>query len=66
MTHTNPSDPAFSNACNSGLTIREYFASLALQGMLGVQEMQYSPRDVVAGWAVDYADALIRKLNESR
>lgn len=45
-----------------GLTKREYFASLALQGL--VTQFEYSNVDDIADTAVQYADALIASLNK--
>ena len=48
-----------------GLTKREYFASVALQGMLAYsgEEASGSP-EIFARDAVEYADALIKALNK--
>ena len=43
-----------------GLTKREYFAAIALQGILSQDDN--GPTDA-ATWAVEYADALIDALN---
>ena len=45
-----------------GLTKREYFAGLAMQGLIskGV-DMMYNPNDI-ANYAVDYADSLLKQL----
>jgi len=45
----------------SGLTIREYFAAMAMQGILAGSTV--SLPDEVAECAINNADALIRKLN---
>jgi hypothetical protein len=55
---TNPNDPAFHNP---GLTKREYFAAMALQGLLA--DNTYNT-DVAANVAVDFADLLIEALNK--
>ena len=44
-----------------GLTKREYFAAIALQGILSQDDSR--PSDA-ANWAVEYADALIDALNK--
>lgn len=46
-----------------GLTIREYFAGLALQGILAAPESAKFSPDVICKTAVLYADALITALN---
>jgi hypothetical protein len=51
------------------LTIREYFAILALQGLLAAPDVDvrdgagYVDTSKLTDWAVLYADALIRSLN---
>ena len=47
-----------------GLTKREYFAAMAMQGMLTYHRTK-SEADL-ARWAVDQADALIKALNETQ
>jgi hypothetical protein len=46
---------------DTGLTKREYFAAVALQGILSQDDSR--PSDA-ATWAVEYADALIDALNK--
>ena len=67
---TNQSDAAFSNACDAygnptvgyGLTKREYFAAMAMQGFLA---NSYSTRNSqLAELAVNQADSLIEELNK--
>jgi hypothetical protein len=60
----NPNDPAFPASTDhefSGLTKREYFAAMALQGFLADGD---SP-DEAAEWAVESADYLIEALNKA-
>ena len=45
---------------DTGLTKREYFAAMALKGILSQDDSR--PSDA-ATWAVEYADALIAALN---
>lgn len=72
---TKPNDCAF--VADPGLTKREYFASLALQGILANRELQIAIAadrsqtnrncDINAEWAneaVKQADALIIELNK--
>lgn len=47
---------------SKGLTKREYFAGLAMQGMLA---FDYDPSPQVARLAVTQAEALIKELNKN-
>ncbi len=49
---------------NLGLTKREYFAAMAMQGLLACPARTDAPDDFVAQWAVNAADALIAALNK--
>lgn len=71
---TNPNDPITYhltyNQCTGkpdgqieGLTKREYFAALALQGMLAYDRTRSA--DAIARWSVEAADALINELNRN-
>lgn len=73
---TKPNDPAFSRAAfyhpdggyipaQEGMTIREYFAAMALQGLLSTDN-DHSPHNWYAEKSVELADALIKALNESQ
>ena len=77
---TNENDAAFGatvryqdgiDAQLPGLTKREYFAAVAMQGLLAVDELViYTPpatvhREIVACNAVSYADELIAELNKT-
>jgi hypothetical protein len=46
------------------LTIREYFAIMALQGNLAACQHSYPDAKQVAEKSVEYADALIEELNK--
>lgn len=54
-----------------GLTKREYFASLAMQGLISqttplpTTSLLEAPKNV-ANWAVIFADELIKSLNEQK
>jgi hypothetical protein len=50
---------------NAGLTKREYFAAMALQGLLTDNESPNS-REEFAGYAVKFADALIEELSKTK
>lgn len=49
----------------NGLTKREYFAAMALQGILADDSKLSINSKFVSGLAVEYADALIKALNET-
>ena len=62
-------DPAFSSAVigadgknyiQEGMTIREYFAAMATQGL----SVDGADAKTIARWAVEQADALIAELNK--
>ena len=64
----NGKQPAFASTdgktfANDGLTKREYFAALAMQGILA-SKIQ-TGTTLVAQYAIDYADELIELLNLS-
>lgn len=46
-----------------GLTKREYFAAMAMQGLLANSALE-NGHDVTAEWAVNMADRVIAKLNK--
>jgi hypothetical protein len=64
---TNPNDPAYpSHNKHHGLTKREYFAAMAMQGLLA-QESEawgFGDKEKLATEAVAQADALIAALNK--
>lgn len=47
-----------------GLTKREYFAGVALQGILSNPANEHKPLDIVVGAAVDLAKGLIARLEQ--
>ena len=47
---------------NKGLTKREYFAAMAMQGIMSYPRMQ--PNESEAAFCVEMADALIEALNK--
>ena len=67
QTMTSPSSAA------SGMSKREHFAGLALLGIVGWREhfageynpIEYNPMEWAGKLAVEYADALIKALNET-
>lgn len=71
---TNGNEPAFSmidgqaNYMSPGLSKREYFAAMALQGLLsGNNNFGFTKPDIdhAAQTSVDISDALIKALNEN-
>jgi len=60
---TNPDDKAYPSANNDGLTKREYFAAMALQGVLAVQTNNDCDAADCAEYAVYAADKLIKDVN---
>ena len=54
-------DPRDGVYCANGLSIREHFAGLAMQGMLA-DPSRDQPTDQIAGLATKFADALIAEL----
>jgi hypothetical protein len=52
-----------SNYYCMGLSKREYFAAIALQGIIAGCDSHFQP-ELFAEYAVRYADALIKELNK--
>lgn len=49
-----------------GVTVREYFAAMAMQGLIAADPTANGIRpEIIAGWAVDQADALLKRLADS-
>jgi len=63
---TNAEDPIIGNEARNGLTKREHFAAMAMQGFLASYSgaMQDPSPENVAAKSLDYADALIEQLNK--
>lgn len=51
---------------NKGLTKREYFAGLAMQGMLADPNASNFKPPFIAGLAVDFSDALLKELDKPK
>lgn len=47
----------------NGMTLRDYFAAKAMQGMLAVEENNGITVDKLAAYAYDYADAMLEARN---
>lgn len=68
---TDPNEPIDSALLNtvvrySGLTKREYFASMAMKGIITNKDGLDIKIERIAESAVDMADALIEELNKTR
>ena len=74
---TDPNDQAFATPptfseefgiCpqEKGLTKREYFAAMAMQGMLSNQHGYFLEHDKLSKYALSYADSLINELNKEK
>ena len=74
---TKANEPAFSKAAfyhpdggldspNAGLTKREYFASMAMQGIIANKDGLDIKIERIVESAVDTADALINELNKTK
>lgn len=72
MSKTIPNDstaPLFASVkasadyASDGLTKREYFAAIAMQGLLACESNNNESYARIAEWAVKHADALITALN---
>ncbi len=72
---TNPNDPisplpvehitaGMTTAQASGLTKREHFAALAMQGFCASQAGSQQSAKMIAGWSIEQADALIIQLKK--
>ena len=55
---------AFVNEMGLGLNKREWFAGMALQGLIACEIVRGNTMEI-AQYAVDYADALLKQLAES-
>jgi hypothetical protein len=50
-------------SASAGLTKRELIAAMAMQGLLANSELGVANVVLIAGWAVQHADALIERLS---
>lgn len=66
QTISNPYGDVRMDCTDIGLTKREYFAAMAMQGYCGGEYTGQSgmPVESIAKWSVEMADALIKQLNE--
>jgi hypothetical protein len=61
MNDTNTGGPAFPSAFtgqDEGMSLRDYFAAKAMQGLISADQM--TPHDYVANDAYGYADAMLK------
>ena len=73
---TNPNDAAFArpvggtledgNGDTLGLTKREYFAAIAMNGHCSHKKLALENDSDIARWSVKIADALIEELNKEK
>ena len=49
---------------SGGITLREYYAGLAMQGICANEFAPHWDADTITTYAVQYADALINALNK--
>lgn len=47
-----------------GMTLREYYAGLAMQGFLSTETGNSFKRELIAKWSVECADAIIAELEK--
>lgn len=62
--NTDGDDDAFPSEYESGLSKREYFAAMALQGICAADTGNRESSPKLAEWALAAADALIAALNK--
>jgi len=48
-----------------GMSLRAYFAAKAMQGILANPEPRFATNAEIANYSVEYADALIQRLNHA-
>jgi hypothetical protein len=60
----NPNNGNHNGDQQLGLTKREYFAGLAMQGMLSNSNFTNSTNDLIAIWSIQIADSLLEQLNK--
>lgn len=67
MADINNGGPAFpviaSNQCpidSHGMTLRDYFAGKALQGICTQEQWELCPPEKIAEWAYEQADAMLK------
>jgi hypothetical protein len=61
---TNLNFPDGSTIVNTGLTKREYFAAMAMNGLLSNFFLGGKKHESIAKWSVEQSDALIEALNK--
>ena len=63
-TSPNGSDPEWAAAVTGGLTKREHFAGLAMQGLITLKGADCMDKDITARQCVRMADALLAELDK--
>jgi hypothetical protein len=58
--------PTISDREVYGLTKREYFAGLAMQGMMANQGLNSYENNTIAKWSIEMADALLAELDKPK
>lgn len=61
-THHNALNGSYGHHEQEGMTLREYYAGLAMQGIISACGDRQSSDKTIAYWAVQKADALIAEL----
>lgn len=61
----NPKDGGIEHRSVSGLTKREYFAAMAMQGLLACPDVNGSQSELAID-SIDFADALLSALEEKK
>ena len=59
-----PAFPYEFGSCNKGMTLRDYFAAKAMQGMLAENGGGAVTNDKLADWAYLIADAMLKARNQ--
>jgi hypothetical protein len=62
----NPNSYSMQGDDGIGLTKREYFSGLAMQGMMANQNLTSTENDTIAKWSVEIADALLAELEKTK
>lgn len=62
MNETQDGGPAFPTHCEEGMTLRDYFAAMAMQGLLANHELISLTQKEIAKKSVRQAEELIKAL----
>ena len=58
--------PSLQNDTSLGLTKREYFAGLAMQGMIANTDTYVQDKSVIAKLSIEHADELLKQLENEQ